>query len=85
VFYNRPESIASGFLNRVTNYSILRFNLFLLDCYLPPKSCPKKASLKRLRKRLNKRLPKLRKKSSNKLKRPTKLKSLIYSYNKSDV
>jgi hypothetical protein len=46
MFYNRPESIANGFLNKVTNYSILRFNLSLLKYYLSLKSRLKKASLK---------------------------------------
>jgi hypothetical protein len=85
VFYNRPESITSGFLNKVTNHSILRFNLSLSEYYLPFKSRPKKASLKRLRKRLSKRLPRLRKKSSSRLRRATKLKSLTCGYNKSDM
>jgi hypothetical protein len=85
VFYNKPEFIISGFLNKVTNYSILRFNLSLLEYYLPPKSRFKKASLKQLRKRLSKRLPRLRKKSSSKSRRPTKPRSLTYGYNKSGI
>jgi hypothetical protein len=85
VFYNKLKSIASGFLNKVTNHSILKFNLFLPEHYLPSKSRPKKASLKQLRKRLSKRLPKLRKKSSNKSRKATKPRSPTYGYNKSDV
>jgi hypothetical protein len=85
VFYNRPESITNGFLNRVTNYSILRFNLFLSEYYLLLKSRPKKASLKQLRKRLSKRLLRLRKKNSSKLRKATKLKSLTCDYNKSNI
>jgi hypothetical protein len=85
VFYNKPESIISGFLNKVTNYSILRFNLSLLDYYLAFKSRLRRASLKQLRKRLSKRLLKLKKKSSGKLRRLTKLKSLTCGYNKSDM
>ena len=85
MFYNKPEFIASGFLNRVINHSILRFNLFLLNCYLASESHLKRASLKRLRRRLNKRLSKLRKKSSSRLRRLTKLRSLIYDYGKSDT
>jgi hypothetical protein len=85
VFYNRLEFIASSFLNKVTNYSILRSNLSLPEHYLPPKSRLKKASLKQLRKRLSRRLPRLRKKSSGRLRRATKPRSLTYSYNKSDI
>jgi hypothetical protein len=85
VFYNRSESIISGFLNKVTNYSILRFNLSLPEYYPPLKLRPKKASLKQLKRRLSKRLLRLRKKSSSRLKRATKPRSLTYSYNKSDV
>jgi hypothetical protein len=85
VFYNRPESIANGFLNRITNHNILRFNLSLPEYYLLLKSRSKKASLKQLRKRLNKRLPRLKKKSSGRLRRATKLRSLTYGYNKSDI
>jgi hypothetical protein len=85
VFYSRPESIANGFLNRVTNYNILRFNLSLSDCYLALKSRPKRASLKQLRRRLSKRLPRLRKKSSSRLRRLTKPRSPTCGYNKSDV
>jgi hypothetical protein len=85
VFYNRPESITSGFLNRVINYSILRFNLSLPKHYLPPKSRPRRASLKQPRKRLSKRLLKPRKKSSSRLRRATKLRSLTCGYSKSDV
>jgi hypothetical protein len=81
VFYNRSESIISGFLNKVTNYSILRFNLSLSEHYLPFKSRLRKASLKQLRRRLSKRLPRLRKKSSSRLRRATKLRSLTCSYN----
>jgi hypothetical protein len=82
VFYNKPESIVNGFLNKVINHSILRFNLSLPKYYLPPKSRPKKASLKRLRKRLSRRLLRLRKKSSSRLKRAIKLKSLTCDYSK---
>jgi hypothetical protein len=85
VFYNRPESIANSFLNKVTNHSILRFNLSLSEYYLPFKSHPKKANLKRLRRRLSKRLLRPRKKSSSKSKKATKPRSLTYSYNKSDT
>jgi hypothetical protein len=82
MFYNRSEFIANGFLNKVINHSILRFNLFLLEYYLLFKSCPKRASLKRLRRRLSKRLLRPRKKSSDKLRRTTKLRSLTCGYNK---
>jgi hypothetical protein len=85
VFYNRPESIANGFLNKIINHSILRFNLFSPEHYLPSKSRPKKASLKRLRRRLSRRLPRLRKKSSGRLRRATKPRSLTCGYNKSDT
>jgi hypothetical protein len=85
VFYNKLEFIASGFLNKVTNHNILRFNLFLLDRYLPLKLCLKTASLKQLRRRLSKRLLKPKKKSSSRLRRPTKLRSLTCDYNKSDI
>jgi hypothetical protein len=80
MFYSRPESIASGFLNKVTNYSILRFNLSLSEYYLPSESRPRKASLKRLRKRLSRRLPRPRKKSSGRLRRATKPRSLTCGY-----
>jgi hypothetical protein len=82
-FYNRQRFIISVFLHKALNRSILRFNSFLLDYYLPPKLCPKRASLKQLRRRLSKRLLKLRKKSSGRLRRPIKLRSLTYGYNKS--
>jgi hypothetical protein len=85
VFYNRPKSITSGFLNKVTNYSILRFNLSLPEYYSPPKSCLRRASLKQLRKRLNKRLLRLRKKSNGRLRKATKLRSLTCDYNKSNT
>jgi hypothetical protein len=85
VFYNRPESIASGFLNKVINHSILRFNLSLPKYYLSLKSRLKRASLKQPRKRLSKRLLRLRKKSSSRLKRATKPKSLTCDYNKSNT
>jgi hypothetical protein len=85
VFYNRPEFITSGFLNRVTNHSILRFNLSLLEHYSPLKSRPKKASLKQPKRRLNKRLPRPRKKSSGRLRRATKPRSLTCGYGKSDT
>jgi hypothetical protein len=85
VFYSRLKSITNGFLNRVTNHNILRFNLSLSEYYLPFKSRLKRASLKQLRKRLSKRLPKLRKKSSSRLRRTTKPRSLTCGYNKSDV
>jgi hypothetical protein len=82
VFYNKLKFIINSFLNKVINYNILRFNLFLLKYYSPSKSRPKKASLKQLKKRLNKRLLRLRKKSSSKLKRLTKPRSLTCDYNK---
>jgi hypothetical protein len=85
MFYNRPESIASGFLNRVTNHSILRFNLSLSEYYPPSKSRLKRASLKQLRRKLSKRLPRLRKKSSGRLRRATKPRSLTCGYSKSDT
>jgi hypothetical protein len=85
VFYSRPESIASSFLNKVINHSILRFNLSLPDRYLAPKSRPRRASLKQLRKRLSRCLPRLRKKSSGRLRRLTKPRSLTCGYSKSDV
>jgi hypothetical protein len=85
VFYSKPESIVNGFLNKVTNHSILRSNLSLPEHYLPLKSCLKKASLKQLRKRLNKRLLRPRKKSSGRLRKATKPRSLTYNYNKSDT
>jgi hypothetical protein len=85
VFYNRPEFIASGFLNKITNYSILRSNLSLPEYYLLLKLCPKKASLKQLKKRLSERLPRLRKKNSGRLRKITKLRSLICGYSKSDM
>jgi hypothetical protein len=82
VFYNRLKFIVNGFLNKVTNYSILRFNLSLSEYYSPFKLCPKKASLKQLRKRLSRRLLRLRKKSSSRLRRITKPRSLTCDYNK---
>jgi hypothetical protein len=85
VFYNRPEFIISSFLNKVINYSILRFNLFLPKYYLPLKLCLKRASLKQLRKRLSRRLLRPRKKSSGRLKRVTKPRSLTCDYNKSNT
>jgi hypothetical protein len=85
VFYNRLESITSGFLNKVTNYSILRFNLSLLEYYLSFESRSKKASLKQLKRRLSERLLKLRKKSSSRLRRATKPRSLTCDYNELDV
>jgi hypothetical protein len=85
VFYNKPESITSGFLNKVINYNILRFNLSLPEHYLPFKLCSRKASLKQLRRRLSKRLLRLRKKSSSRLKKAIKLRSLICDYSKSDT
>jgi hypothetical protein len=85
VFYNRPESIISGFLNRVINHSILRFNLSLPEYYLSFESRFKRASLKRLKRRLSRRLLRLRKKNSSRLRRATKLRSLTCGYNKSDV
>jgi hypothetical protein len=80
IFYNKPESIANGFLNRVINYSILRFNLSLPEYYLSLKLCLKRASLKQLKKRLSKCLLKLRKKSSGKSRRLTKPRSLTCGY-----
>jgi hypothetical protein len=85
MFYNRPESIINSFLNKVTNHSILRFNLSLSKHYLPFKLRLKKASLKQLRRRLSKRLPRPRKKSSSRLRRLTKLRSLTYDYNKLSI
>jgi hypothetical protein len=85
VFYNRSESIVSSFLNKVINHNILRFNLSLLKHYLPFKSRPRKASLKRLRRKLSKRLLRLRKKNSGKLRRITKPRSLTCDYNKLDI
>jgi hypothetical protein len=85
MFYNRPKSIASGFLNKVINHSILRFNLSLSEYYSPLKLRPKRASLKRLRKRLSRRLLRPKKKSSSRLKKMTKLRSLTCGYNKSDI
>jgi hypothetical protein len=85
VFYSRPEFITSGFLNKVTNYSILRFNLSLLDCYLAFKSCSRRVSLKQLKKRLSRCLPRLRKKNSGRLRRLTKPRSLTCGYNKLDT
>jgi hypothetical protein len=82
MFYNRLKFIVSGFLNKIINYNILRFNLSLLKHYLPLKLYFKKASLKQLRKRLSKRLLKLRKKSNNKLRKVIKLRSLTCDYNK---
>jgi hypothetical protein len=85
VFYNRLESIISGFLNKIINHSILRFNLSLLEHYPPLKSRPRRASLKQLRKRLSRRLLRLRKKSSGRLRRATKPRSSTCDYNKSDT
>jgi hypothetical protein len=85
VFYNKLKSITNGFLNKVINHSILRSNLFLLKYYLSFKSRLKKASLKQLKKRLSKRLLRLKKKSSGRLKRVIKLKSLTCDYNKLNV
>jgi hypothetical protein len=82
VFYSRLKSIVNGFLNKVINHSILRFNLFLLEYYLPSKSRPRKASLKQLKRRLSRRLLRLRKKSSGRLRRATKPRSLTCGYNK---
>jgi hypothetical protein len=82
VFYSRLKSIANGFLNKVINYNILRFNLSLPKHYLPSESRPKKASLKQLKRRLSKRLLRLRKKSSSRLRKATKLRSLTCGYNK---
>jgi hypothetical protein len=84
-FYNRQGFIASVFSHKALNRSILRFNLSLPDYYLLSKSRLKRASLKQLRRRLSKRLLKLRKKSSDRLRRLTKLKSLTCGYNKSDM
>jgi hypothetical protein len=79
-FYNKQRSIASVFSHKALNCNILRFNLSLPDYYLPPKSRPKRASLKRLRKRLSRRLLRLRKKSSGRLRRLTKPRSLTCDY-----
>jgi hypothetical protein len=85
VFYNRPESIINGFLNKVINHSILRSNLSLPEHYPSLKSRPRRASLKRPRRRLSRRLPKPRKKSSSRLRRATKLRSLTCGYSESDM
>jgi hypothetical protein len=85
VFYSKLESIVNSFLNKVINHSILRFNLSLPEYYLSSELCFKKASLKQLKRRLSRRLPRLRKKSSGRLKRTTKLKSLICGYSESDI
>jgi hypothetical protein len=82
-FYGRQGSIASVFLHKAPNHSILRFNLFLLDYHPPPKSCPRRASLKRPRRRLSRRLLRLRKKSSGRSRRLTKPRSLTCGYGKS--
>jgi hypothetical protein len=82
-FYSRQGSITSVFLHKALNRSILRFNLFSPDYYLPPKLRPKRASLKRLRRRSSKRLPRPRKKSSSRLRRLTKPRSLTCGYSKS--
>jgi hypothetical protein len=85
MFYNKPKSITNSFLNKIINYSILRSNLSLLEHYSPFKSRFKRASLKRLKKKLSKCLLKLKKKSSSRLRKTTKLRSLICGYNKSDM
>jgi hypothetical protein len=85
VFYSRLESIVNGFLNKVTNHSILRFNLSSPEHYLLSESRPKRASLKQLRRRLSRCLPRLRKKSSGRLRRATKLRSLICGYSELDA
>jgi hypothetical protein len=82
-FHNKQGSITNVFLHKALNRSILRFNLSLLDYYLPFKSRLKRASLKQLRRRLSRRLLRPRKKSSGRLRRPTKLRSPTYGYNKS--
>jgi hypothetical protein len=84
-FYSRQGSIASVFSHKALNHSILRSNLSSPDHYPPPKSRSKRASLKQLRRRLSKRLPRPRKKSSGRLKRPTKPRSLTCGYNKSST
>jgi hypothetical protein len=81
-FYSRQGSIASVFLHKALNRSISRFNLSLPDYYLPPESRLRRASLKRLRKRSSRRLLRLRKKSSGRSRRPTKLRSLTCGYSK---
>jgi hypothetical protein len=81
-FYNRQGSIASVFLHKALNRSILRSNLSLPDYYPPLKSRLKRASLKQLRRRLSRHLLKPRKKSSSRLRRPTKLRSLTCGYDK---
>jgi hypothetical protein len=85
VFYNKPESIANSFLNKVINHSILRFNLSLPEYYLSFELRLKRASLKQLKRRLSKRLPRLKKKSSGRLRRVTKPRSLTCDYSKSDI
>jgi hypothetical protein len=81
-FYGRQGFIASVFSHKALNRSILRSNLSLPDYYLPPESRLRRASLKQPRRRLSKRLPRLRKKSSGRLRRPTKPRSLTCGYNK---
>jgi hypothetical protein len=85
VFYNQPKSIINSFLNKVTNHSILKFNLFLPEYYLSFKSRLKRASLKQLRKRLSRRLLRLRKKSNSRLRKATKPRSLTCGYNKLNI
>jgi hypothetical protein len=85
MFHNRPESIASGFLNKVTNHSISRSNPSPPDRHPPPESRPGKASLKRPRRRSSRRLLRPRKKSSGRLRRPTKPRSPTRGYGESDA
>jgi hypothetical protein len=82
-FHSRQGSIASVFSHKALNRSILRFNLFPPDHYLPPESRLGRASLKQLRRRLSRRLPRPRKKSSGRSRRPTKPRSLTCGYGKS--
>jgi hypothetical protein len=84
-FYSRQGSIASVFLHKALNRSILRSNLSLLDYYLPSESRLRKASLKQLRRRLSKRLSRLRKKNSSRSRRLTKLRSLTCGYSESGM
>jgi hypothetical protein len=78
-FYNKQGSITSVFSHKALNHSILKSNLSLSDYHLPLKSCLKRANLKQLRKKSNKRLLRPRKKSSSRLRRLTKPRSLTYN------
>jgi hypothetical protein len=82
-FYGRQGSIASVFLHKALNRSISRSNPSSPDYHPPPKSRPRRASLKRPRRRSSRRLPRPRKKSSGRSRRPTKPRSLTYGYSES--